>query len=115
MKGVIMKINKYNQTVSEYVDLKKQELEIKEKLSKISNQVTSWTEEVLSNTDEKTIELPEGDSLTLVINKDWQYPAYIKDEVKKLNEKVNKARKIYQIKNPDKFEPKTSVRFKEGQ
>lgn len=111
-----MRIDKIdNNNILEYAKLKAEENRIKERLSELSPEVTSWVEEVIGiDSTDKTLELPNGDKLTLVVGRNWEYPQYIKDEVDSLKKKVTEIQKIYQIKNPNKWNPSTSVRFKEG-
>lgn len=101
--------------IKDYINLKKQEKLVKDQLAVISPEVTTWLEQTIDlDAKDKTVELPTGDKLTLVVGKNWQYPKYVEDEVKALKAKQTEIQKIYQIKNPGKWEPSTTVRFKDG-
>lgn len=115
-----MKIDKLDNysiatTINDFVALKKQEKLIKDQLAVITPDITSWAEELIGiDSKDKTIELPTGDKITLVVGRNWKYTPYVEKKVKELKKEITQTQKIWQIKNPDEFEPSTSVRFKEG-
>ena len=96
-------------SAQEYAKLKKAEKEIKERLSEISPEVTSWVQELGGK-----VELEDGSNLVIVTRRDWQYPEYIEKKVTTLKQKATEMEKIYQIKNPDRWEASFNLRFDEA-
>jgi hypothetical protein len=95
-------------TAREFAELKKQEAKISKRIKELQPEVTSWVNELGGK-----VELEDGSYLTTVVRRDWQYPNYLETKVKTLKQEASKLEKIYQIKNPEKFEPVLGIRFDE--
>ena len=94
--------------IDEYVELKLQEKRVKQRLSEISPDITTWVQE-----SGGFVELEDGGELKIVTRKDWQYPKYLSKKVKTLKKEATTMEKIYKIKNPEKWEPAYNLRFDE--
>ena len=98
-----------NKLIEEYATLKMQEKQTKERITEIQDEVTK-----IIIAEGGKIELPYGNSVSLRVIKDWQYPQYLTAKVDSLKSEASKLQKQWQIRNEKKFEGKPFAKFNEA-